>query len=412
MSGIFVSYRRASSAACAYRLVDDLKERFGHDAIFFDVESIDPGIPFPQAIRRALAKSSIALIVIGPQWATIKDQQDNRRLDNPDDWVRHEVNAALNSGARVIPLLVEGAEVPGPEALPEDIRELANLQAFTINKSPEYWDFDIKRLEERLRKIDRTLPWGKEHPAPGAEPKRPPQEASGKFSKKVIWGYVVAGLFAFFGLPAAQGDPDTVYGNAVFFVVAFALHLTGLLDINKGLARGKAAALAGMVLSGVLIVFAVAMGVFLESAAVQNVLGDQYYPDTSFRDYPAEPQPPFTNVQPPPAQQINNPAPVAYDTTRPPDLTGNWSSNIGASYQFGNNLNGTIFFYEFNALQVQVGYGQGSYADGVFTFNYQNTLLGTTAVLQMTPGASGNVLQGRLTNPVTGQPMVFELYRL
>lgn len=445
MSGIFVSYRRASSAAVVYRLVDELKERFGDEAIFFDVESIEAGASFSQAIQLALSKSTIALIVIGPQWVHVKDEHGNRRLESPDDWVRHEVSAALNSRARVIPLLVEGAEIPPHDLLPDNIKELANLQAFTFAKSPEYWDFDIKRLEERLRKIDKNLPRVGKQPDPiRPDPVRPEPTTTGGFSKKVMWGY---GLTAFFSFGFAAPDPDATgfYGIALFFGLAFVVHLLGLFDINKGLTRGKWAAICGMVLCAFLGLAAVGAAVELESYAVgsgydenevftdtQQLSDDVQQTSDALDQYEAETPAPdstqrgLTGVQKPPFKpQSDEPdypqedvsveeddTDYTYFDTGGPDITGTWSSNIGTTYQFGNNLNGSMFFYEFNAFQVQVGYGEGGFIDGVFTFEYTNTLLQTSAIVQMQMSSTnGNLLQANAYVDVNAQPVSFELYR-
>lgn len=427
MSGIFVSYRRASSSAIVYRLVDELKERFGDEAIFFDVESIAPGMSFAQAIQQALSKSTIALIAIGPQWVHVTDEGGKRRLENPDDWVRHEVHAALNSRARVIPLLVEGAEVPSQTLLPSNIQELANLQAFTINKSPEYWDFDIKRLEERLRKIDKNLPYNK-----GGDIPQPPPPPIGHFSKKVIWGCSLSAIFGFYMValsssPALQMElesvTDTVYGLVMFFGLAFALNWMGLSDINKGLTKGKTVAISGMALSALLFVAALGLGSTLELPdADQDYYGtddQQSVDDVQAEDY-VEPQ---YNPPPVPAKEEQ-----LADTQKPPfkpgveeeddsdyqsipNIAGLWSSNINASYQIGNNLNGTVFFYEYNQFQIQVGYGEGQYVNGVFKIQYTNTLMQQMAPLDLEPDGA-NLMRGTLYNPLNGQVAArFELYR-
>ena len=117
--GIFVSYRRQESAHLAGRLYDRLTDRFGEGQVFIDVNAIEPGVDFAEEISRAVAACQVLLAVIGPDWLMAVDERGRRRLDNPDDLVRLEIEAALARHVRVIPILVEGAVMPGQEDLPE-----------------------------------------------------------------------------------------------------------------------------------------------------------------------------------------------------------------------------------------------------------------------------------------------------
>lgn len=106
--GIFVSYRRQETSHLAGRLYDRLADRFGENQVFIDVDTIEPGVDFTEEIFRAVASCIVLLAVIGPAWLTATDERGRRRLDDPDDIVRLEVEAALGRGVRVIPILVEG----------------------------------------------------------------------------------------------------------------------------------------------------------------------------------------------------------------------------------------------------------------------------------------------------------------
>src|SRR5690242_11962416 len=107
--GIFVSYRRQESSHLAGRLYDRLADRFGEDQVFIDVDTIEPGVDFAEEIFRAVSTCKVLLAIIGPSWLSSADDQDRRRLDDPDDIVRLEVEAALQRGVRVIPILMDGA---------------------------------------------------------------------------------------------------------------------------------------------------------------------------------------------------------------------------------------------------------------------------------------------------------------
>src|SRR6516165_3873100 len=123
--GVFVSYRRQEGSHLAGRLYDRLADRFGEDQVFIDVDTIEPGVDFANEIFRAVEACKVLLAVIGPTWLTEADKRGRRRLDDPDDIVRLEIEAALAHDVRVIPILVEGAVMPGRQDLPESLAGLA-----------------------------------------------------------------------------------------------------------------------------------------------------------------------------------------------------------------------------------------------------------------------------------------------
>src|SRR5437762_1624882 len=107
--GIFVSYRRDGSSHLAGRLSDRLADRFGEGQVFMDVYTIELGVDFVEEIDRSLAACKVLLAIIGPNWLTAADKEGYRRLDDPEDMVRLEIETALARDVRVIPILVEGA---------------------------------------------------------------------------------------------------------------------------------------------------------------------------------------------------------------------------------------------------------------------------------------------------------------
>ena len=144
MGGIFISYRREDSAGWTGRLAEHLKERFGEPSIFMDLDGITPGLDFTVALHEALASCDVLLAVIGPEWVTASDKTGNRRIDNPDDWVRIEIATALTRNIRVIPVLVGGADVLTQDQLPDDLDPLAHRQAYEL--TDRRWHFDIEQL--------------------------------------------------------------------------------------------------------------------------------------------------------------------------------------------------------------------------------------------------------------------------
>src|SRR5918992_3992322 len=150
MPGIFISYRRADSDGWAGRLRDTLRVRFG-DLVFQDVDNIPDGEIFADVIDRALNECDVALVIIGPNWASARDEQGRRRLDQEDDWVRTETGMVLNRKIRVIPVLVGGARLPRAEELPEELRSLTKRQAREIRSTS--WDSDVALLTHHLEHI-------------------------------------------------------------------------------------------------------------------------------------------------------------------------------------------------------------------------------------------------------------------
>ena len=151
MSGIFISYRRQDSQGSAGRLADTLKAQFAQSQIFRDIETIEPGVDFVEAIERALASCVVMLAVMGPRWLSATDKLGRRRLDDPNDYTRIEIAAALQRKVRVIPVLVDGAAMPDAEDLPDDLKTLARRQASEL--SDKRWDFDVRQLVLTLEKI-------------------------------------------------------------------------------------------------------------------------------------------------------------------------------------------------------------------------------------------------------------------
>jgi hypothetical protein len=149
MPKIFLSYRRADSQPIADRINQSLAQKFGQENVFKDVCSIPPGKDFRAAIESALIGSEIALIIIGKQWATITDASGKKRLENPDDFVRFEVEMALRHARRIIPVLVDNATMPNATDLPVSIQPLVFKNAAVIRHDPDF-KRDIENLEKAI----------------------------------------------------------------------------------------------------------------------------------------------------------------------------------------------------------------------------------------------------------------------
>lgn len=149
--GIFISYRRDETAGYAGWLSDALNERFGEDRVFRDIDSIEPGLDFVEAVEHAIDASEVLLVLIGKSWLTATDENGRPRLQNPHDYVRMEVATALKRNIRVVPLLVAGASMPYPDELPDDLAPLTRRNAFQMYDTS--WRDDARRLVDRLERV-------------------------------------------------------------------------------------------------------------------------------------------------------------------------------------------------------------------------------------------------------------------
>lgn len=148
MSTVFISYRRGDSAGHTGRLLDSLDDRFGAEAFFRDLESLEIGGDFPAELDKALAGCTVVLVMIGPNWLTAQTG-GVRRLDQQGDFVRQEVAGALaRKDVRTIPVLVGGATMPSGDQLPPELKALASRNAIEISDSR--WDYDVGRLADAL----------------------------------------------------------------------------------------------------------------------------------------------------------------------------------------------------------------------------------------------------------------------
>src|SRR6185437_3463885 len=140
-SAVFISYRR-QDRGFAGRLFDQLKRTFGADRVFMDVDSIVPGRNFRTAIVGAINRSAVLLVVIGPHWSDITDEDGSRRLDNADDPVRVEIETAIAQKIVVIPVLLDGTPMPDARVLPCTIQELTQSQAIGLRHDSFSSDFE------------------------------------------------------------------------------------------------------------------------------------------------------------------------------------------------------------------------------------------------------------------------------
>ena len=139
MPKIFISYRRADTQPIVGRIYEHLARSFGADNVFMDVQDIPAGEHFKAYLEQQVAACDILLAIIGPQWLAISDPEGQRRLDDPDDFVRIEVELGLKrADVRVVPVLIHDTAMPAAEDLPDALRDLHFRNASRVRYDPDF----------------------------------------------------------------------------------------------------------------------------------------------------------------------------------------------------------------------------------------------------------------------------------
>jgi hypothetical protein len=148
VSGVFISYRRDDTAGFARLIYERLRKQLGSENVFIDVDNIKAGLDFVDVLIERVGKCEALVAVIGKNWISAADKDNQRRLEDSRDFVRIEIQAALDRGICVIPVLVDGATMPKADDLPEGLKRLANRQGIEISNTR--LDFDMERLIRAL----------------------------------------------------------------------------------------------------------------------------------------------------------------------------------------------------------------------------------------------------------------------
>jgi hypothetical protein len=147
-----LSYRRDDARHVADRIYQRLAAEFGSHSVFKDVDSVPLGSDFRRVIEDAVMQCGVLLAVIGERWLSVADAQGQRRLDDPNDFVRLEIEHALSRDIPVIPVIVDKASVPRPEELPSSLEPIAYRQSAVVRPDPDF-ERDMDRLTSSLGQI-------------------------------------------------------------------------------------------------------------------------------------------------------------------------------------------------------------------------------------------------------------------
>ena len=149
--GVFICYRREESAFAARAIHDRVAQRLDRENVFLDVDNIDLGVDWYNVLTERVGACDALVAVIGRSWVSSTDKDNRRRLDDPDDFVRIEIEAALKRNVRVIPVLVDGAAMPKASELPESLKGLARRQGTEV--SPARFEANVQKLTIALGSI-------------------------------------------------------------------------------------------------------------------------------------------------------------------------------------------------------------------------------------------------------------------
>ena len=383
---IFLSYRREDSSGYAGRLFDHLKKHFGKDRVFMDISNIEPGTDFVESIENALRSCDAFLVLIGNNWLDCRDGKGQRRLDDPEDFIRLETSTALKRNVRVFPVLVKGAEMPSGKELPEDMGALARRNAHELSDSR--WEYDC----QQLMKILETIVGPAEEAAGGPAP-MPPAEAQKK-NLKAIFSLVLAGLVAVSLVTEGIADEDTLIGAVALTIGALVLGVVALYDVKMKKSGGRALAI-GSIICSVLVGLLLVGQLPAKPVATRSPQSEPLLPD--------QPEPSSTANPPVTAAQPSRPdSPPAAASPSYPQVSGSWQGSDGMSYQIEQS-GPQIRIIGLNPFGVQIMTGQGQF-EGSAELQFDYSLSdGSYGEARFRVVEDGQRLNGHFTNHATGR---------
>ena len=132
---IFISYRRDDEPGMATALYFQLEQKFTGERIFMDVEGdIRPGKDFVRIINQQVAECDVMLVMVGRGWLSAASDEGERRLDNPEDFIRLEIESAIQLDKLVIPVLINKTDMPRASELPTTLKPFARFQAVRLTQ--------------------------------------------------------------------------------------------------------------------------------------------------------------------------------------------------------------------------------------------------------------------------------------
>jgi eukaryotic-like serine/threonine-protein kinase len=214
--GVFISYRRQDAAFPAGWLYEQLANTFGEPYVFKDVDSIRPGEDFVDVIKTAVRSCHTMLVVIGPKWLSMADKRGGRRIDDPDDFIRLEIETATSHNLQIIPILVLEAEMPSVDALPPSIAPLARRHAIEISSTR--FKSDVARLihaVDQQRRARQAMMHGDGSAVVPDQPRTPPDPRPVSSPRLLANRYELIGVLGYGGMSEVHHARDTRLGRDV-----------------------------------------------------------------------------------------------------------------------------------------------------------------------------------------------------
>ncbi|OOG78260.1 toll/interleukin-1 receptor domain-containing protein [Algoriphagus sp. A40] len=359
---IFISYRREDTSGESGRLKDKLEQVFGQANIFYDVETLEAGLNFDQSIAKALNESKVLLAMIGPHWLKVEDNKGVKRLQKPEDWVRKEIAEALKRGLRVIPVLVNGAEMPDQEELPEELKELSLKHAQELTSSR--WNYDVGELTKVLEKIITKKPEPKPEPIPRPDPRPfvpPIPKPKSWWAKNYLWA--IGGLVGFLILIGmCTSTEDQTY--------------PALDETQDTLAYNSEA-----------------------DIGTQNPEGNEIYNSLQLDNQESEPSQPA----------VDDP-----DFGTIPDISGEWNLYLNGEkvsiFAFGQT-GIDVAYYEYDGANQRTGEGSGQINGINLSMSYFSSANNVTGTISMATNNSGQTWEGTIYFPASGVSAQVQLAR-
>lgn len=191
MRKVFISYRRSEAEYIAGSLARDLRRQFGEEQIFLDKEDIAGGVSWREKVLNEIDRHSAVLLLLNKDWVNIRDENGQRRIDKPDDPARLELVDALKDGAKIIPVLLENAQMPSEQDLPPELRPLADINALKLRDAE--WQFDLDRLCNTLEASGfQRLATPESFTTPASRPApSPPRNKISRFVQELVRQHVI-----------------------------------------------------------------------------------------------------------------------------------------------------------------------------------------------------------------------------
>lgn len=244
MRKIFISYRRSEAEYIAGSLARDLRRHFGEEQIFRDKEDIEGGMSWRKKVLDEIDRHVAVLILISKGWVDVRDANGQRRIDNPDDPLRLEIADAIKDGAKIIPILLENAQMPSEQELPEELRPIAEINALKLRDAE--WQFDLHRICKTLEAIG-FPPVATPQPAPGPQP-TPAPAPRGKWNIKAVTALGLA-LLTLVMMASEGQDPDAYIGAAVIAIIPLVLGILAFKDTASDGSKGRGLAVGAIVVA-------------------------------------------------------------------------------------------------------------------------------------------------------------------